>query len=410
MSVEDRLRALLSGTSVALLLVLSALVALCSFYLLFLALASCFARRRRPAARTARTHFAILIPAHDEELVIGQLLASTGALAYPADRFTVHVVADHCRDRTVAIARQHACRVHEHTDPALPGKARSLNWAIARLLATTPAERQPDAFVIVDADSTVPPDLLTALDARLQAGEAIIQTRVDIEQPGQTWVSSLRRIAYACIAQLRPLGRGALGLSAGLRGNGMCFARPIAARYGWNPTALTEDYELHATLQLAGLRVAYAGEVAVRTQMPTTLTVVRSQSNRWERGRLQVMARFAPRLLLSGLRRRSWAPIDGALELLIPPFSIVVGLAAALLAVALVARQPAAGALAAIGLGAQALYVARALMLIPGRSPGLYLALLCAPFFIAWKVPLYLVAAFRRGSGQWTRTARMPGK
>src|SRR6476469_143600 len=73
-----------------------------SLYLLLLAVASLRRTRHTEAPDASTTRFAILIPAHEEELVIGQLLESVNELHYPRELFEVHVVADHCSDRTVA--------------------------------------------------------------------------------------------------------------------------------------------------------------------------------------------------------------------------------------------------------------------------------------------------------------------
>src|SRR5581483_7099865 len=46
-----------------------------------------------------------LVPAHDEEALIGSCVQSLRRLRYPADAFAVWVVADNCSDRTAALAR-----------------------------------------------------------------------------------------------------------------------------------------------------------------------------------------------------------------------------------------------------------------------------------------------------------------
>src|SRR5579864_2974975 len=53
-------------------------------------------RTRRGRDIALPTRFAILIPAHDEELLIGRLLLNLRELEYPADQYVVHVVADNC--------------------------------------------------------------------------------------------------------------------------------------------------------------------------------------------------------------------------------------------------------------------------------------------------------------------------
>ena len=79
-------------------------------YLLLLSAAALIGGRRERSARTRPgrtpiTRFLILVPAHNEEKLLPDLLANLRQLDYPADLLAVHVVADNCADRTAEIAR-----------------------------------------------------------------------------------------------------------------------------------------------------------------------------------------------------------------------------------------------------------------------------------------------------------------
>jgi cellulose synthase/poly-beta-1,6-N-acetylglucosamine synthase-like glycosyltransferase len=378
-----------------------------SLYLLLLAVAS-FRKPREVRARTGAvptTRFAILIPAHEEELVIGRLLDSINALDYPRERFEVHVIADHCSDQTAAIARSLGATVHERSDPDPRGKSRALQWLVQQLLARETSD-PIDAFVVIDADSIVSPNYLRTMDWRLRSGSPLIQGLIEIDDPGNDRIGQLRAMAYEFISHLRPLGRSALGLSVGLRGNGMCLARDCAQRFPWDPDALTEDYELHARLLTAGLHVTFAPDAVVRTQLPQSLAVARTQTERWERGRLDAMRHHVPALLGHGLRRRSWASIDGAIELITPPFSIFVAAMVAIFVLSLLSGMGLLIIVAMIGLVAICLYTLRGLALAATHYPHIYRALLFVPAFVLWRVWLYLAVLTHRGRVPWTRTVR----
>ena len=106
----------------------------------------------------------VIVPAHNEELVLAGTLDSLGKQDYPAGCFEIVVVADNCLDTTAALAGSHGVTVMERTHAEERGKGYALNHAFAHLLSRPePAE----GFVIVDADTWVAPDFLTRMSARL---------------------------------------------------------------------------------------------------------------------------------------------------------------------------------------------------------------------------------------------------
>ncbi len=358
--------------------------------------------RRAPAPVAPSRRFAILVPAHDEELLLPRLLESLAALAYPCDRYEVCVVADNCTDRTAALARVASGRVYERHDDQLRGKGYALRWLLEQLRADGCAY---DAYVVIDADTVVSPNLLDAMAAYLERGDQVVQCYYGVRNRDAAWSATLRYAALALFNDLRPRGRDALGLSAGLRGNGMCFAAAVLDRFDWESFALAEDAEFHLRLVDAGLRVAYAPGAQVLAEMPTTLRQAHSQNVRWERGRLQMLRAWGPRLLATGLARRDATRLDAIAEQLTPPLSALTALVVAPLLVATALPARAARRLAtALALGEVA-YVLAGLRLV-GAQPRAYLTLLLAPVYIAWKLGVYVVAALGLGDERWVRTAR----
>src|SRR5438046_2319517 len=80
------------------------------------------------------SNFALLIPAHNEEAILGTLLESLSMLVYPQDRYTVYVVADNCTDNTAELARATGwVRVYERFDETRRGKGYALSWLWQKL-------------------------------------------------------------------------------------------------------------------------------------------------------------------------------------------------------------------------------------------------------------------------------------
>ena len=396
-----------------LLVVLAAGPALVALYLAALTVAAVVTRRTVPAAAPGPpdVRFAVLVPAHNEARVIRRTLESLAAIEYPCDRFAVHVVADNCDDDTAAIARAFGAAspagwltVHERRDPHRKAKGFALAWLLERLHASTAPY---DAYVVLDADSIVSRNTLAAFAARLGAGSAVIQAYYGVLNPGESALAALRSAALAAIHLARPLGRAALGLSCGLKGNGMCFSAPVIERYGWSAHGLAEDVEFHLALVADGLRVDFAPEARVLAEMPVTFGQAAAQNARWERGRVAALRAAGPALLRRALVTRSWAPADALIEQLIPPLSVPIAAAGALLCASL-AVGGWTWLVPGLTLAALALHLLSGLAL-SGASWVAYRGLALAPLYVAWKAWLYAqaVAAVLTNQGvAWVRTAR----
>lgn len=372
-------------------------------YLVLLTAAAPFGARAAAACGTAPARrFAVLIPAHNEELVLGRLLTSLHALDYPRRLFDVYVVADNCADDTEAVAGGHGATVYARRDAARPGKGAALDWLINAIARTG---RRYDAYLILDADSVVSANALTALSARLAHGSPVIQTYYTVLPLHGSRAESLRAAALALVHFARPAAKTALGLSAGLKGNGMCFATTVIERFGWPSNGLAEDVEFHLTLVRAGLRVSFAPEVVVQGEMPSSLSDAGSQNMRWEAGRLAAARRQALPLLVLGLRRRSLAIIDAAVEQIIPPLSVPAALACLCAGAGIVLGERTLWLTATVMLAIIAIHVFAGLLL--ARAPShAYRALMHVPLYLGWKSLLYARALAGRHERRWVRTER----
>ena len=414
-----------------LVLAVQSWLAVLTGYLLVLTAAS-----RRASPKTAipggepNCKFLILIPAHNEERLLGATLDSLAQLDYPQGLFSIHVVADNCSDRTGSIAKEKGAIVHERYNQELIGKGYALQWLLERLWKDDIAH---DALVFLDADSIVSTNFLRVMAARLSRGEKAIQAYYAVREPDKSWNSALRYAALAVIHYLRPQGRMVLGGSAGLKGNGMVFSADLMHRFSWS-ASLTEDIELHMALVQAGERVTFAPDAVVWGEMPHTLANMQSQHMRWERGRLDMARTYVPPLLKlaikdmkAGNRQRAFVSFDSVMEHIIPPFSLLTGLVGLSLGVNLAAN----GIGFAVSkrtnhkqeyknIGKVNLFLSAALLtgqifyLLTGlrqvKAPrSIYKKLFYAPVLIVWKLKQYLEALQARTQPGWTRTTRNGG-
>jgi 1,2-diacylglycerol 3-beta-glucosyltransferase len=350
------------------------------------------------------TRFDVVVPAHDEELMVADTVRSLLALDYPRDRFRVVVVADNSTDSTAARARAAGAMVLERTDPERRGKGYALDFAFRRLAA----EGRADAFVVVDADTLASPNLLTAFASRIEAGGRALQAAYGVRNRDASWRTRLLHLAFTLFHDVRSRARERLGVSCGLRGNGMGFARSLLEQLPHDAVSVVEDVEYGVRLGLAGCRVAYVEEARVLGEMPASERSSRSQRSRWEGGRLALTRLYVGRLLSAAARTRSLVPLDLALDLLIPPLASL-GLAVLLgLSLSVITVRLGHGALAMVPWGLAALllgvYLARGWQVAGLGWRGL-LDLGHVPSFVAWKL-LLLVRSGRARSGEWVRTTR----
>lgn len=388
-------RAVLSGAA-------AVPVAACAYQLALLAAAALGRDRMAAAAPIAapRLRFAILIPAHDEEVVIGATLEAVRALDGPPGARQVVVVADHCADGTAATAAAAGVRVLVRSEGGR-GKGAALRWALDALAA----REDFDVVVVLDADCIPSANLLDAIERRMRAGARIVQTDYAVSNADASAAAALRHAAFLLINTLRPMGKQALGLSAGLRGTGMAFHRDVIRRHGWLTSTLVEDHEQHCRLVAGGERVTFAAEASVRSPMPTTLRGSRSQQLRWESGRWPLLRRWGTVLLAGAVRERDVVRADAALDMLVPPQSLLVAAGVGLFSAAVALRAAPARRLAAASLVGQAVFVLGGLRAVHAPA-GTYRALAYAPLLVAQKLAILGQLATGRAPRTFTRTVR----
>ncbi len=396
------------------LIVAEALIALPVLYLCVLSLSALLATQRRKVAwikdedvpSTERARFVVLIPAHNEEKVLGKLLGSLASLDYPTDRYTVCLVADNCTDKTAEIARTIGwVQVYERFDTLKRGKGYALNWAFQQF------EREQldyDACVVLDADSIVAPTFLRAMEWELARGAQALQAYNGVLNSANSPSTALRWIALALVNHVRPLGRNGLGSSATLTGNGMCLRHTLLQRFPWQAFALGEDYQYYLTLMLHGERVRYVPEAIVRSQMPVTFAQMRTQDVRWESAaENQPGWRTALDLVRAGLKNRDLVRFEAAAELLTPPLSLIVGWYG-LTFLAAISLWWLPGVLFSLMLLVGLLIYSSAPLYLLKPPRAVYFSLVYAPGFIVWKLWVYFVLKRRKKyTGEWVRTSRI---
>ncbi|MBM3317006.1 MAG: glycosyltransferase [Candidatus Eisenbacteria bacterium] len=369
-------------------------------------------RRPRPSALAgeARSSFAIVIPAHDEEQGIGRTLDSCRALDYPAGSFAVHVVADNCADRTAEVARDRGVECFERRDPARAGKGHALGYAFERIDLA-----RHDAILVLDADCEIDGHALRAADRLLGAGDLALQLNNVASNPDESATSYALALGNHMENEFFYAPKSRWGGLVLLRGTGMVLHRDLLRRLPWRAHSIVEDAQYSLELARRGIRVRFVAEAAVRSPFPAGQAQLRVQRTRWAGGNLKLARRQGPAWIVAGLRHRrpAWIEVGWTLVLLSRPLVALVALLAFALALAAALAEPArrpplplaaaAGPLALlaayVGLGALHFGLTR-------RRLGL---LLVCPATLLRLLAIALAGLFRRDEGDWARTPRGGG-
>jgi cellulose synthase/poly-beta-1,6-N-acetylglucosamine synthase-like glycosyltransferase len=339
-----------------------------------LALASLFYRDPEPG-QVQPVRFLVLIPAYNEEQVIGKALAAIEADRRPRD--AVLVVADRCTDDTARIARSLGASVLERGADEEPGRAaaRQAGLEHARPLVW-------DAVLMLDADSVIEPGFFDACEQMMGSGAVAVQARSE-SAFGRSLAQEASLAAFTLQGITVPRGRDALGLSVRLRGTGMAIRRETALAHRFRAPA-SEDLFFTLDLMLDGVRCRHVESAQVRSEGAASWGSFGGQKVRYEAGRMAAARTFVPRLLRRAWRHRDASCLEAAWFLATPPFalaalSLIAGLGVALLAGSGVVAIVVAAAFAVLA-GSLAVGLAQA-------RAGLrtWLALLAAPWYLVWK-------------------------
>ena len=369
--------------------------------------ASLLPARRQTSPLQSPVSAVILIPAHDEEAGIARTLRAVLPQLGAQDR--VLVVADNCADRTAAAARAIGAEVVERTDPARRGKGYALAFGLERLQA-----HPPEIVVVLDADCELAAGALDCLKSEVvRTGDPVqalylLSTRAD----GDRHRGRLSRFAFLYKNLVRPLGLHRLGLPCLLTGTGMAFPWNVIRQVDLGTGNIVEDMKLGVDLALLGHCPRFCPEARVQADPPPSDGAAAAQRTRWEHGHVQTLLSQAPRLAWGALIQGRPGLLALALELAVPPLSLLLFAWLAVLTAAVAWWQLAAGsAWPASLLGGAGVVLTLAIVAAWARHGRAVLplqSLLAVPLYVAWKVPIY-ARLVRRPERTWVRTDRRTG-
>ena len=235
----------------------------------------------------------ILIPAHNEETVIGYTLEAMIKLEYPKDKLKIMVINDGSKDATKEIIESYAAK-----DPRVilydvpkgeggKGKSRALNLAVKKV--------DTEIIAVYDADNTPDPKALYYLAASLvsnkELGGVIGKFRtINKDTNLLTRFINIETLSFQSMLQA---GRWQMHNIATLPGTNLIIWKWLVDELdGWDEEALTEDSEMSIRIYELGYKIKFCPYAITYEQEPESWKVWIKQRVRWVRGNNYVIAKF----------------------------------------------------------------------------------------------------------------------
>lgn len=282
---------------ICLLLVLLGMVPTCASFAQFLIVGMHGIWNHYPKAGPCTPRVAFVLPAWNEANVLGPSIDALMSIDYPADAWRLYIVDDASTDHTPEVMRAKMAQYpgsvfHLRRDKGGEGKAHTLNYGLAKILAEDWAE----AVMIMDADVLFEPMTLRRMVRHLDDPE-IGGVTAYVKEGSQPGGLLSRFIAFEYITAQAAARRtqNVMGGLACMAGGAQLHSRANLVAIGGaiDTSTLAEDTYATFLTQLTDHRVLMDPNAVVWAEEPDSLAALWKQRLRWSRGNLQITRTFS---------------------------------------------------------------------------------------------------------------------
>ena len=341
---------------------------------------------------------AVLMPAHNESLVIAQTVQSV--LMQLSNQDQLLVVADNCNDDTAIIAKNLGANVLERVNLNDRGKGYALDFGMQHL-----KNMPPEVVIIIDADCMVHTGAIDTLARACYETQHPMQALYLMQpQPNPSLKARVAAFAWLVKNKVRPLGLKALGLPCQLMGTGMAFIWHDIAQINLASSHIVEDMKLGVDLTRMNKPPIFLPEALVTSIFPPSEEATNTQRARWEHGHLSIIMNEAPRLLIEAIKTKNIRMLALAYDLIIPPLAVLSLICVIVFMLCFAASSKLLLLLASILLIALISAVLLAWLFF-GRALISFKQLCFVPVYALAKIPLY-IKFFVSRQVDWVRSKR----
>lgn len=235
--------------------------------------------------KSRRTRLALLLPGHNEELIIAATIRS--ALASGMQAKDIYVVDDGSTDST----RQEAAATlpdQNILSVSRRGKAHAVRTAIDHFGII----KRYKWLHVADADSIFCPDYFHIYRSQLDARQWAAAVGF-VQSMHGNWISHYRSFSYTYGQHIFRRVQSWFGVISILPGPVTCFRTDIIDKLDFTARSLTEDFDLTLQIHRKKLgRIKFIPEAVNFTQDPRTLPDFYRQTMRWQRGFFQGVRKY----------------------------------------------------------------------------------------------------------------------
>lgn len=234
----------------------------------------------------------IMVPAHNEAIVIKKTMEALLKFDYPRDKYEIIVINDNSTDNSAEVLKEIQMNNPEHkivvinTDNIVGGKGKSNALNIALSIA------EGSVIAVYDADNTPERQALKILVENLMADEKLgavigkFRTRNKYASLLTRFVN-IETLAYQCMNQA---GRYFFFRLCTIPGTNYVIRRELIDKMGgWDVNALAEDTEISFRLYRMGYHIKFMPLAVTWEQEPQMVKQWFKQRTRWVKGNLYVL-------------------------------------------------------------------------------------------------------------------------
>ncbi|GEO64419.1 N-acetylglucosaminyltransferase [Companilactobacillus nantensis] len=238
----------------------------------------------------------ILVPAHNEGIVIVKTVLSLLSFDYPHDRYEVIVINDNSSDNSAELLKSLQAEFGSerlkviNTDKVTGGKGKSnaLNIGLK--------QAKGSIISIYDADNTPEHGALRILVAQLLEDDrlAAVIGKFRTRNKNATLLTRFINIETLSFQWMAQAGRQQLFHLCTIPGTNYVIRRSVIEKVGgWDDKALAEDTEISFRIYQMGYRIRFQPRAVTWEQEPQTLDVWFHQRTRWVEGNIYVIVKNA---------------------------------------------------------------------------------------------------------------------